>query len=89
MHVSSSSNGTEIVTETQAKGKGDDEQQSAGGGAGGVGGWGGGGRGENFAATLALDIGASPGGWSRFLAENVGCRCVLAVGVFFSHTIFG
>jgi hypothetical protein len=34
-------------------------------------------------STLALDIGASPGGWSRFLAENVGCRCVLAVGGFF------
>jgi hypothetical protein len=81
MHVSSSAHGTEIVTEAEAKGKGDDVQQSA---EGGVGGGGGGGGGGHSAATLALDIGASPGGWSRFLAENVGCRCVLAVGGFFA-----
>ena len=36
--------------------------------------------GEDVASHLALDIGASPGGWSRFLFEDVGCRCVLAVG---------
>ena len=37
---------------------------------------------EYEAPELALDIGASPGGWSKFLFEDAGCRCVVAVGLY-------
>jgi hypothetical protein len=34
---------------------------------------------NNFSQAVALDIGASPGGWSRFLSDRLGVGRVIAV----------